>query len=76
VAIVRKLERVSTLAEGKHLEVDCTYAVVVDDNGRRWLQVDTYGSKQRKLLGKKSQTIRFSPEAIAQLRKILTAEIA
>jgi hypothetical protein len=35
------------------------------------LQIDTYGSVDRKLPGKKSQSLRFAPEAINQLREIL-----
>lgn len=76
MAIVRKMERVSGLAEARHSEVDCTYAVWTDEQGSKWLQIDTYGSKQRKLLGKKSQSMRFGPDALAQLKRILSEEIA
>jgi len=76
MAIVRKLERVSGLAEARHSEADCTYAIWTDEEGDRWLQIDTYGSRQRKLLEKKSQSMRFAPEAVAQLKRILAEEIA
>jgi len=63
MAIVRKLESIQLDRDSKHSEVNCTYAVVEDDKGSKYLQIDTYGSKTRKIPGKKSQSIRFSPEA-------------
>ena len=51
--------------------MDCTYSVFEDGKGNKYLQIDTYGSKSRKIPGKKSQSIRFSPEAIEQLKEIL-----
>jgi hypothetical protein len=74
MAIVKKLERI-TLEHGvPHSEVNCTYSIIQGDDGKS-LQVDTYGSAHRKLPDKKSQSIRFSPEAISQLRKILSEEL-
>ncbi len=74
MAVVRKLKREPLQRESKHTEVDCTYCVVSSPEGR-FLQVDTYGSNERQERGKKSQSIRFSPEAIAQLRQILASEL-
>jgi len=54
-------------------EADCTYSIVVDDQGR-YLQIDTYGSTNRQIPGKKSQSIRFAPEAIEQLKTLLKEE--
>lgn len=54
-----------------HTEVDATYSIIREDDGTKFLQVDTYGSASRKIPGKVSQSIRFSPEALKQLRKIL-----
>jgi len=71
MAIVRKLEPIQLDRDSKHSEVDCTYAIVEDDKGNKYLQIDTYGSKSRKIPGKKSQSIRFSPEAIEKLKEIL-----
>ena len=67
MALVRKLEE-QTLGTGSpHREVDCTYSIV----DGQYLQIDTYGSKTRKMPGKKSQSIRFAPKAIAQLKTLL-----
>ena len=70
MAIVRHLEQDKLGVRSKHTEVDATYSIV-QDNGERCLQIDTYGSSDRQVLGKKSQSIRFAPEAINELREIL-----
>lgn len=75
MAIVRELEKLSDLVDARHTDARCTYAIINDEDGRRWLQVDTYGSSSRRLKGKKSQSIRFAPEAVAQLRKIIESEM-
>jgi hypothetical protein len=74
MAIVRKLERITLEHASPHSEVNCTYSIVQDDEGRS-LQIDTYGSAHRQMPDKKSQSIRFSPEAIEQLRRILSSEV-
>jgi len=74
MAIVRKLERINLERDTRHSEVECTYSIINTDEGR-CLQVDTYGSSVRQEKGKKSQSIRFSPEGIIQLKKILSEEI-
>jgi hypothetical protein len=75
MAIVKKLERINLERDSSHSEVDCTYSIIPGPVGKKFLQIDTYGSAIRKFTGKKSQTIRFSPEAIVQLREILTKEL-
>ncbi len=55
-----------------HREAEATYSVV-EEGGQAFLQIDTYGSVDRKdkTPGHRAQSIRFSPEAIAELRAIL-----
>ena len=74
MAIVRKLEPMTLEVEAKHTEVNSTYTIIVDRSGEKYLQIDTYGSKMRKIPGKKSQSIRFSPETINQLKAIINKE--
>lgn len=74
MAIVNRLEKIGLERDTKHSEVECTYAIVEVGN-EKFLQIDTYGSKSRKMPGKKSQSLRFSPEAISQLKKIIDSEI-
>ena len=71
MALVTKLTRIELEKSSPHSSADCTYSLVVDDGGHRLLQIDTYGSSRRKVKGKKSQSIRFSPEAIKQLKQII-----
>jgi hypothetical protein len=70
MAIIKKMERIELERDSRHTEVDCTYSVL-ESEGKKLLQIDTYGSKIRKIPGKKSQSLRFSPEAIRQLKEIL-----
>ncbi|HEX8561187.1 MAG TPA: hypothetical protein VF668_24045 [Pyrinomonadaceae bacterium] len=75
MAIVKKLSRVTLERDSAHSEVDCTYSIILGKDGEKYLQIDTYGSAVRKFAGKKSQSIRFSPEAINQLREILADKL-
>jgi hypothetical protein len=70
MAVVRRLEQQALEKGGDHAEVECTYSIVDAAEGR-CLQIDTYGSTTRKIPGKKSQSIRFAPEAIEQLKALL-----
>ena len=70
-AIVRHLRHQVLERGARRTEAEYTYAIVIDDGGNKWLQLDTYGSSERQIPGKKSQSIRFSPEAIEQLRQIV-----
>ena len=71
MAVVRRLDPQVLERDTTHTEVDCTYSIVFDAEGRRYLQVDTYGSNLRKIHGKKSQSIRFAPEAVEQIKAII-----
>ena len=75
MAIVRKLEHQNLEVESRHSETECTYTIVKAADGT-YLQVDTYGSRQRRIPGKKSQSIRFAPEAVEQLKAILAKYFA
>lgn len=58
----QKLER-----DVLHKSVECTFDVVTNSNGEKFLQLDTYSATE----GKKSQSLRLSPSAIKQLKEIL-----
>jgi len=72
VALIRRLEFKSLVGMGVHSEVDCSFSLVVNEDGKKCLQIDTYGSASRKLRGKKSQSVRFTPEALQQLKTIIS----
>lgn len=71
MALIKKLERVTMDRNSVHGYVAATYTVFQNDAGEKVLQIDTYGSPQRQIPGKKSQTLQFGPKALAQLREIL-----
>lgn len=55
---------------GHHKKKECTYSIICQD-GTRFLQIDTYSSEEKRLIGKESQTIRFTPKGVDRLRQIL-----
>ena len=71
---VNELKKVTLERDMKHRDVKCTYSIVNGPTGEKLLQVDTYGSESRQLPGKKSQSIRFTAEALRQLKEILLDE--
>ena len=71
MAIGRRIEHMQPQINSEQTEAPATYAIVPGERGERWLQIDTYGSAERKLVGKKSQSIRLTTEAIAELKAIL-----
>ncbi len=75
MAIVRKLKLQELEIESQHSETECTYTILKTPDGT-YLQVDTYGSRHRRIPGKKSQSIRFAPEAVQQLKAILAKHFA
>ena len=71
MALVKKITHQILGRDSAHKVVGCTYSLVTGDDGVKILQLDTYGSAERKMKGKKSQSIRFTPDAIEQLKKII-----
>jgi hypothetical protein len=71
MAIIKKLEPIET-ENSPHTEVRATYSIITDKDGGKFLQIDSYGSISRKIQGKKSQSMRFTREAIEELRKIIS----
>lgn len=70
MAVLKKLERKSLAKVSTHTEVEGTYTIV-HDAGEKYLQIDTYGSVEREIPGKKSQTLRLSRAVIEQLKVII-----
>jgi hypothetical protein len=67
---------ISTLTELKkdrnqvHGPVDCGWTVF-EEGGERYLQLDTYGSQERKILGKTSQSIQLDAKSAAELKRLI-----
>jgi hypothetical protein len=72
MAIIRELQARVLEKDSRHTDARCTYSIVTDSDGTKLLQIDTYGSERRKFPDKVSQSIRFSKDALDQLKRILT----
>lgn len=70
MALVEKLSKINLEKNSTHQSVECSYSIIDTPEGKL-LQIDTYGSANRQIKGKKSQSIRFSKEAATQLHAIL-----
>ena len=75
MALIRRMESKQLERDNNHSEATATYSIVTCPDGSRLLQIDTYGSASRQEKGKKSQSLRFSPEALDQLKKIIASEV-
>ena len=71
MALVTTITQQRLEKDVSHKLAQCTYTVVTSSDGKHYLQLDTYGSSERKIKGKKSQSIRFSPAAILRLYQII-----
>lgn len=67
MALVSELEEEVLTRETSHKAVRCTYSVVNGPDGELFLQLDTYGSAERVIRGKKSQSVRLTADAVRQL---------
>jgi len=66
MAVVRTFEEKELDRQSKHSEVEATISLVEAD-GEKFVQIDTYGSKHRAMPGKVSQSLRLSKSAFEQL---------
>jgi hypothetical protein len=70
MARIARFTRLAKDRVGRHTNVECGYAVVEFD-GRNTLLLETYGSDQRAVPGKTSQSLLIDEEAAAQLMRLL-----
>lgn len=71
MALVKDLKSTSKERQAVHEETECLYSHFQDGEGRKYLQLDTYGSKTRKMPQKVSQSVQFDREAAFQLKRII-----
>ncbi len=76
MAIVSKLERNQEMGTSfqSQTEVRAECKIAMDDEGKRYIQIRTMGSRDREVPGKQSQNILIAPEAIPELEALI-AEI-
>ena len=70
MALVQSMKPLEIDAPTLHGEVEAKFKVFERD-GRHILQINTYGSNERQIPGKVSQTLQFGPQGLAQLKAIL-----
>ncbi|MEV5004161.1 hypothetical protein [Streptomyces sp. NPDC055692] len=70
MALIKEFQSVSSDAQRLHGPVACGHRTFTVD-GRRILQLDTYGSSERKILDKISQSIQLDADSARELLKII-----
>lgn len=73
MALVRNFEPKEMVRNSLHHEISATYSVF-GEGDRRVLQIDTYGSEDRQIPGKKSQTLQLDRQGAEALAKIIAKE--
>ncbi|GGZ43805.1 hypothetical protein ACFC5H_29050 [Streptomyces rochei] len=71
MALIEKFQSVSSDTQRVHGPVTCGYRTFTVE-GRRILQLDTYGSTERLIPDKISQSIQLDAESARELLKLIT----
>ncbi|MCH4892697.1 hypothetical protein GO308_06185 [Sphingomonas sp. SFZ2018-12] len=69
MAIIRSFEELELKAHARHTETKGGFSIQGQD-GEKFVQINTFGSDDRMMPGKVSQTLRLSKEAIEQLAEL------
>lgn len=70
MALIKKFDPVPSDTQRVHGPVTCGFRTFTVD-GRRVLQLDTYGSPERQILDKVSQSIQLDADSARELLKII-----
>jgi hypothetical protein len=70
VALITEFTKLQKERNQVHGVVECGYTVF-EHGGARFLQLDTYGSRERQIPGKTSQSIQLNAESAAQLNALI-----
>jgi hypothetical protein len=70
MALVSDFTHVPGERQSIHKPVACGWRIF-DEQGRRILQLDTYGSSERAIPGKGSQSLQFDRDAAEELLRLL-----
>jgi hypothetical protein len=74
MALVERIEETKMERNLVHGEVSRTFSPFRAEDGKKYVQLDTYGSPTRKFRGKKSQSIQLGSEAAREPIAILKRE--
>ncbi len=72
MALIRNLSKISRNSRLQS-EAEATYNVVVQ-NGKKYIQINTYGSKERVHTNSVSQTLQLDEQTAKQLLEIIKSE--
>ena len=70
MALIKSFTEKKPERESKHTEAEATW-YAGGEGDTRYLQIDTYGSSERVIAGKVSQSIRLDARAARNLRMLL-----
>ena len=71
MALVRSIKTKTKERQKLHEDTTCFASVFTDDRGRRYIQLDTYGSKGRRMPDKVSQAMQFNKASAGQLKGLI-----
>lgn len=71
MALIAEFNKTTKERQSVHGTVECEYSVFQDGSGKTYLQLETFGSKERQIPGKVSQSIQLNETAAAQLKRII-----
>ena len=70
MALITQFAEIQKDTNQVHGEVECGYTIF-ERGGSTFLQLDTYGSRDRKFHGKVSQSIQLDSQSAAELQRLL-----
>ena len=70
MALIAEFTKLQKERNQVHGVVECGYTVF-EEGGSRYLQLDTYGSQERQIRGKTSQSIQLNAASAAELRALI-----
>lgn len=73
MALIKKISEKRMEQNSTHKEIEATYTSFERD-GRKFLQLDSYGRSDRQIPGKKSQSFQFDETGAERLYSILKKE--
>lgn len=74
MALITSFKKVTPSRIVRHSEAECKYFTFLGEDEKRYIQLETLGSKNRDVIGSQSQNIRLDEIAARELLKILKAE--
>ena len=75
MARITKLQKITKERNTVHDAADAAYTIFTGLDGKRYLQIDTYGSERRKIKGETSQCLQFDESCALELKRIIEDEL-